>query len=162
MELAIGICTILGNLALVAGVWLLIRELRENIRLTRASNAQTMVELASPFYLGIAQDRQMAELCARSVENFDGLDPIDRRRYRSMLIWWLIFYENIYYQRRHRFLDRHAFAPWWRDFKKFVAEQNLARHWEELKDLFQAEFAQAVTDLIGGKDSGGSLLLPPR
>ena len=51
MELTVAIFTILGNLALVVSVILLIREVRENGRLTRATNAQALVELVSPFLL---------------------------------------------------------------------------------------------------------------
>jgi hypothetical protein len=161
LTVSIGIATILGNLALVVTVWLLLREVRENTRLTRAANAQTMVELASPFYLGIAQDRAMAELCARSVEDYESLDGIDRRRYRSLLVGWLIFYENIFYQRRHRFLDRHAFLPWWRDLHQFIREHNLGRHWDGLKDLFQEEFARAIDEMLVGRKREDADSIPP-
>jgi len=148
LDLIVAIATILGNLALVIGVLLVLRELRESIRLTRAANAQHMVELTGPFYLSLVQDRQMAELFVHSAANFDELDDVDRRRYRSLLIWWLIFYENVYYQHRQHFMDDRAFLPWWRDLKLFIQEQNLARHWDDLKDLFQEEFAREVTLLI--------------
>jgi hypothetical protein len=148
MDLIVGLCTILGNLALVCSLLLLFRELRASNRLTRAANAQSLVGLAAPLYLELVQDRQLAELCTRSAADFDSLDEIDQRRYRYLLTWWLIFYENIFYQRRQHFLDAHAFMPWWRDLKNFVREQNLIRHWDELKDFFQAEFAQALSDLV--------------
>jgi hypothetical protein len=143
----------------VIGVLLVLRELRESTRLTRAANAQHMVEMTSPFYLSLIQDRQMAELCTHSAASFDDLDEVDRRRYRSLLTWWLIFYENVYYQRRQDFMDNHAFLPWWRDLKLFVLEQNLARHWDELKELFQEEFAAEVSKLLAEtpRPSSGSI-----
>jgi hypothetical protein len=145
---AVGIFTILGNLALVVSVLLVLREVRRNLRLTRAANSQTMVELAGPFFLGMVQNRELMDLYVRGAADFESLDEVDRRRHRNLLIWWLIFYENVFYQRRLKFLDRHAFQPWWRDLQRFVLEQNLHRQWDELKDLFQEEFAAAVSALI--------------
>jgi hypothetical protein len=148
LELIVGVCGILGNLALVASVLLLLREVRENIRLTRAGNAQSLVELATPFYLALAQDRQMAELYARGRSDFDEMDSVDQSRYRCLLVWWLIFYENIYYQRRHRYLAQDAFQPWWRDLQRLAIDQHLARHWDDIRNLFQDEFAQEITQLL--------------
>ena len=148
MELTVSIFTILGNLALVVGVLMVVRQLRDAFHQTRASNAQRMVEIASPFLLAVASSREVAELALRSSEDYDSLDPVDRRRFRSLLIFWLIFYENVYYQRRHRFLDRHAFLPWLNDLKHFIREHNVGRHWDGLHELFQEEFAQAVTMLV--------------
>jgi len=156
MDLAVAISTILGNLALVAGVFLVLREVRESFRLTRAANNQTMVGLASPFLIALVQDRQLADLAIRSAEDYDSLDAVDRRRYRTLLIFWLIFYENIYYQRRLRFLDRHAFLPWWNDLKHFIKEHNLSRHWEELQGLFQEEFAREVNTLVAEMERPGA------
>ena len=59
----------LGNISLVLGalvgllsVVMLFRELRENNKLTRAANTQALVELSAPFFMGLIQDRKMAEL----------------------------------------------------------------------------------------------------
>src|SRR5262249_33279256 len=142
------VATILGSLSLVISVIVLILEIRETNRLARASNAQAMVEISGPFYLMMVQDRSLAELFARSADGYEELDEIDRRRYGRLLVWWLIFYENIYYQRKQKLLDRHTFKPWWRDLQVFLRDQNVAQHWEGLKDLFQEEFASHVTELI--------------
>jgi hypothetical protein len=148
LEYTIGLFSIFGNLALVLTVLLVLRELRENIRQTRVAHAHSLVELASPLYLALAQDRPLAELFLQGAIGFDALDAVDRRRYRWLLVWWLIFYENLYYQRRHRLLERHAFQPWWRDLQRFVVEHNLAHHWKDLEELFQEEFAREVRRLI--------------
>jgi hypothetical protein len=148
------VATIFGSMSLVISVFILIRELRETNRLARASNAQAMVEISGPFYLTMVQDRQLAELFARSAEGYAEMDEIDRRRYRRLLVWWLIFYENIFYQRKQRLLDRHTFKPWWRDLQIFLRDQNVSQHWEGLKPLFQEEFAEQVSELIAEEMQG--------
>jgi hypothetical protein len=148
LEKFVAVTTILGSLSLVVTVVILVREIRQNNRLTRASNTQAMVEISGPFYLTMVQDRQLAELFFRSAHEYENLDEIDRRRYRQLLVWWMIFYENIYYQRKQGLLDHHTFKPWWRDFQSFLRDQNVAQHWESLKDLYQEEFAAQVNELI--------------
>ncbi len=148
LDTVVSISSVIGSLSLVASVLLLLRELRDTNRLARAANAQTLVEMAAPFYLGMVQDRQMAELCAGGARDFTALDEVDQSRYLRFLVWWLIFYENIFYQRRQRLLDQHTFQPWWCDFRLFAADQNLSRHWLELEPLFQQEFAEEVRTLL--------------
>jgi hypothetical protein len=150
----VGVSQVAGSLALVASVLLLFRELRETNRLTRAANAQAMVGLSAPFYMALMQDRPLAELFTRSPRDFARLDDVDRYRYRNMLIWWLIFHENVFYQHRQGLLDSHTFKPWARDLEAFLARQDLASHWDELKGLFQDEFAGFVSDLLAEPKRG--------
>jgi hypothetical protein len=137
-----------GSIALIVSVWLLILEVRTNNRLARAANAQAMVELSGPLYLSQVQDRSLAEFCDRCTRDYQSLDEVDRQRYRNWLIWWLIFHENVFYQRRQSLLDDRAFRPWSRDLQLFIEQQNLAQHWGELKHLFQDEFSDKVSHLI--------------
>jgi hypothetical protein len=148
LELIVSLASIGGSLSLIASVILLWREVRNINKLARAANAQAMVDLSGPFYLSMVQDRAMAELYARSARDFASLDEVDKHRYLSLLTWWLIFHENIFYQRRQGLLDVHAFKPWSRDLRVFVQQQRLSQHWGELRNLFQDEFAEYVTWLI--------------
>src|SRR5687768_3898803 len=86
---------ILGGVALVISVILLILELRVNNRLVRAANTQALVSLSSPFNLALIQDRKMAEFFARGASHLSQMDEVDRYRYKTLLIWWLIFHENV-------------------------------------------------------------------
>jgi hypothetical protein len=154
------IASIGGSLSLVVSVWLLFLEVRMNNRLARAANAQALVEISSPFYLTQVQDRNMAEFCLRSSRDFQSLDDVDRQRYRNLLVWWLIFHENIYYQRRQGLLDDRAFRPWSRDLQMFIEQQNLHLHWGELKHLFQDEFSDLVSHLIMGPPASKQAAAP--
>jgi len=142
------IANILGSLSLVVSVLLLLKELHESNKLIRASNTQTLVQLSSPFYMGLIQDRKMAELYVQGAQNFGAMDEVDRYRYRTLLIWWLIFHENAYYQWRKRLLDSRSYKPWGNDLQVFIQQQNLGVHWQGMKDVFQDGFAQHMADLI--------------
>jgi hypothetical protein len=142
------VASILGSLALVVSVIILIRELRAGNKLIKASNTQALVQLSSPFQMGLIQDRQMAQLCARGSRSFDDLDDIDQYRYRSLVTWWLVFHENVYYQWKQGLLDDHTYKPWAKDLRVFLRDQNLGRLWAKMEDMFQDEFANHVSGLI--------------
>ena len=74
------------------------RQIQENTDLTRAANAQKLVELSSPFNLLLIQNREVAELWLKGGSQYDTLDQIDQERYYELLTWWLILHENVYLQ----------------------------------------------------------------
>lgn len=142
------ISQIVGGLALLISVLLLIHELRVNNRLVRAANTQTLVSLSSPFHLAMIQDRQMAEFYVGGAGNFAGMDEVDRYRYKQLVIWWLIFHENVYFQWKQGLLANRSFQPWMSDLRQFVKRQQLWNLWDELRGLFEKDFASHVWTLI--------------
>jgi hypothetical protein len=148
VELVVAFSQIAGSVALVITVVILLRELRENNRLARAANTQALVSISSPFHLSVVQDRAIAELYLAGPDDLARRDDIDRWRHRTLVIWWLIFHENVYYQRQQRLLDARIFEPWARDLRAFIVRQKLAAMWPDIRDLFQREFATYIDELI--------------
>jgi hypothetical protein len=142
------VATVVGGIALFVSVVLLIHELRENNRLAKAANTQALVGLSSPFNLALIQDPKMAEFYVLGGQQFAEMNEVDRYRYRSLLMWWLIFHENVYHQWRQGLLTLHSFQPWLNELKQFVKLQQLWLQWDGLKDLFERSFARHVTRVI--------------
>jgi len=142
------IATIIEAIFVIVSVWFICRQLRESTRLARAANAQSLVEISSSLNLQLIQDPEVARLWVRGPHEFASMDEVQQYRYRSLLVWWLILHENIYYQHRKRLLDSDIYSAWNADLKAFVKEQNLAGQWQELKQTFQSEFVAHVQRLI--------------
>jgi hypothetical protein len=124
------------------------KQLKQQTKLTRIANTQALVELSSPFNLELIKDSKMAELWIRGSKDYGTFDEVGRYQYKSLLIWWLIFQENVFYQRQEGLLDDKIYASWDYDLKFFVTQQNLTERWCELKNAFQGEFRDYVTALI--------------
>jgi hypothetical protein len=89
----------IANIILLAiSVVIIWYELRQNNKLTQAANVHRLAELASPFNLQLIQDPEMAEMWLKGADQFGAWDEVKQFRYRALLIWWLLFHENIYYQ----------------------------------------------------------------
>jgi hypothetical protein len=148
LEFWANIATIVEAIFVVVSVIFIWYEVRQSNKLTKASNVQTTVELASPLNLQLIQDRQMAEFWYKGADQFDKMDEIDQQRYYELLTWWLILHENIYYQYTEGLIEEGYYKAWSHDLRKFVTTQNLGRHWKEMKPSYQSEFAEHVDRLI--------------
>jgi hypothetical protein len=140
------VATIIGSAALVISAWLLFHELRISNKLVRAANTQSLVELSSPHHVSLLQDRQLAELFVHGSQQYKDMDEVDRYRYKALLTWWLIFYENIYYQWQQGLLDDNNYKPWAAGLRLFIRRHQLQAHWDEMGRLFQDDFAQYVRE----------------
>ncbi len=142
------IAIIAQGVLFIVSIGLVWYQLRENTKLVRAANTQKLVELSTPFYFQLAQDRALIELWNQATQRFDELDDIDKQRYFNLLTWWLMLHENIYHQWRNRLIDEDTFSSWTRDLEYFAGRQQLANHWERLSSYFEVSFAEHVTAII--------------
>ena len=142
------IAAIIEAIFVVISVYFIWRELRENTKLTRAANNQSLVELSSPFNMQLIQDRQMAELWVSGAKKYAQMDDVDKYRYMCLVTWWLILHENIYYQQSKGLLDHSIYKAWENDLKQFVKEQKLWLRWDKVKDNYQPEFSNYINQLI--------------
>jgi hypothetical protein len=142
------IAIIVQGFLFIVSIGLVWYQLRENTKLVRAANTQNLVELSSPFYLQLAQSRELTELWGQAPQHFDDLDEIDRTRYFGLLTWWLMLHENIYHQWRNKLVDEETFNSWTRDLEWFVRRQRLEDHWTILNGYFEVSFAEHVSAII--------------
>jgi hypothetical protein len=147
-EKAANIATVVEAIVVAVSIFFIWKQLRQQTKLIRIANTQALVDISSPFNLELIKDPKMAALWVRGSKDYDTFDEVGQYQYKSLLIWWLIFQENIFYQRREGMLDDKTYAPWDYDLRLFITQQNLGERWSELKDAFQAEFRDYITDLI--------------
>jgi hypothetical protein len=145
------VATIIGALSIPLSAVFVWMQLRQQNALTKVANTQSLVELSSPFNLELIKDRQMAEFWIQGRQRFDGYDPVDQYRFKSLLIWWLILHENIYFQWQQKLLDQAVFQAWQYDLDEFARDQ-LRGRWEELRPAFQADFAVHIDRILKKAD----------
>jgi hypothetical protein len=116
-------------------------QLRQQTKLARVANTQALVALVSPFNLEMAQNEEMAKLWIIGPEEWEALSKEEQQQYESMLRWWFIFYENIFFQVEQKLLDKSIFAAWQTDLDVFVEEQLVEKHWSGLSKKYHKQFA---------------------
>jgi TRAP-type C4-dicarboxylate transport system permease small subunit len=115
-QVAASIATIIQAVVVIISLWLIWRQvqqqtvqIKQQTELTKIANTQALVGLSSPFNLELIKDAQMAALWVKGAEEYDNFDEVKKYQYESLLIWWLIFLENVYYQWNKGLLDQQAY-----------------------------------------------------
>ncbi len=133
-------------------IWLQLRlqnkQLRFQNKLARAANAQALVSLSSPYNMELINNRPMADFWVNGAANYPSMDDVDKYRFHSLLIWWLILHENIVHQREEGLLDEAAYAPWEADLEAFVLKHRLWEHWAEINTFYQERFVSHIQPMI--------------
>jgi len=147
-EKAANIATVVEAIVVTVSILFIWKQLRQQTKLTRIANTQALVAISSPFNLELIKDPEMAALWVKGAKDYGTFDEVRQYQYKSLLIWWLIFQENIFYQKKEGLLDEKIYVSWDYDLRFFVRQQNLSERWGELNNAFQAEFRGYVTGLI--------------
>jgi hypothetical protein len=146
----------LANLAIIVqtvffiiSVLFIGHQIREQNRLTRAANTLSLVNVSSPYYLQLSQDRKLAELWINGTRDFEILDEVDQFRYIQLISGWLTHHENVYYQYRNGLLDKTIYQAWEADLQHFVRRVQLGLFWDRhYKRFFQTEFQAKIEALL--------------
>jgi hypothetical protein len=93
----------------------------------------------------------MATLWAKGSQDFDKLNEIEQYQFRKMLIWWFIFYENVFFQNKSELLVQAIAFAWMKDIEPFVERQRVEMYWPSLRKKYHPEFAKYIDSLISAK-----------
>lgn len=137
--------TIVQAVLVVVSLVLILLQLRQNAKLAKASNAQSLVEHAAAFNSLLIQNPDLAGLWYGHGKEFN--DRVSRLRYREMLVQWLIFHENIYYQHMGKLLDEKIYNSWREDLKFVVQNHNLDIVTADIEKFFPGGFGQHILRL---------------
>lgn len=123
-------------------------QLYKQTQLTRASNAQALVQISSPFYLLLIQDTRSVELWLHGAERFDSMNEIERSQYMAIITWWLLLHENIFHQSQMKLIEREMYNSWEKDLEHFLRHHRMAPRWKKLRDYYHHDFAEHVDRMV--------------
>jgi len=136
------------GILLPLSILILIWQVQKQSKLTKAANAQSLVEIASPFNLALVQDAAMAELWKHGASRFSEMEPILQDRYMNMLVWWFLLHENIHHQRQERLIDKAIYNSWQRDLEHFIVKHRIADRWPSMRQFYHVAFVRHVDSII--------------
>lgn len=129
-------------------------QLRQSTKLAKAANSQALVEHAASFNAMLIESSELAKLWYLFGQNIS--DATSVVRYRELLVQWLIFHENIYYQWRKGLLDSETYNSWLEDLKHTVKNHNLELVSKDVRKIFPGKFGDHILEI---KDTVG--MSPP-
>ena len=149
LENLTSIASLIQTFFVILSVFFVGYQIREQNRLTRAANTQTVLALASPFLLQLSQDQNLAKLWMDGAIHYQKLDKVEQFRYLQLLFWWMNLHENIFYQHQNGLIDQQIYAGWQIELRNFIRDKHIKEFWDkDMKSLFRTEFGQLVETLI--------------
>ena len=97
----------------------------------------------------------------KGAEDFSKLDEIDKYRYRSLINWWLNFYENIYFQWHGKLLDDRYYEAWSYALNALIKNQGFRIVWGEVRDTYDRDFASHIDRKVESVYRESSLEMSP-
>ncbi|HEX8457677.1 MAG TPA: hypothetical protein VF656_10305 [Pyrinomonadaceae bacterium] len=139
------ISTIAQAILVIISLFFIWYQLRQSTELVKAANSQALVEHAASFNALLIENGDLADLWYGFGQSFP--DETSAKRYRELLVQWLIFHENIYYQRRRGLLDSEIYNSWLEDLKFTVNHHNVEIVTKDIRKFFPGKFGDHMIEL---------------
>jgi hypothetical protein len=147
-QMVTDIATIVSTAIFAVSIVFIWFQLRQQTKLTKWANAQTMANQVMNFNMELLKDKTLAELWRNGRLKYKNYDEATKERYESLLSWWLVLYETMTYLVKQGLLDQDFLAFWEKDLAGFVEDQLLKEYWEGKRHLYLKEFRVRVDQLI--------------
>ena len=137
------VSTIAQAILVVISLGFIWYQLRESTKLAKAENVRALVEQAAAFHAPLYQDGQLGELWYTFGRKFR--DDTEKLKYHEMIVQWLLFHENIYYQHSQGLLAEEIYQSWLVDLKATMGEHNTDLI--DIKGLFPGQYGLHLLEL---------------
>ncbi len=136
------VSTIIQGTVVVVSIGFVLYQLRQNTLLAKAANVQSLTEQAAAFNSLLYQYPDLAELWYSYGKDIETQSREKLLRYHEMLVQWLIFHQNIYYQWKRGLLENSIYASWLYDLENTVHKHNVGVIADDIEKFFPGEFGQ--------------------
>jgi len=145
-----------ANLAVLAGIGLLIFELQQNREMIRAQTRSEISSEITNLLSQVASNPQLANLVRRA-DNGDELTPDEETQYSHRSAAMFRFFENVHYQYRQGLYDEpeyQAHRNAWRVFfeNSATASKNWCNYREIVSPMLMAEIDSLTSESVCNKE----------
>jgi hypothetical protein len=129
-------------------------QVQQQTNLAQAVNIQNLAASSSALSLQTAQSDKLARLWikhSKDMKKGDTItdDDVEEEQFRQLIVYQMVFYENMFYQCEKGLLDDSMYKAWDADLIDFIRDYpDVKAYWEEQKALYHEEFRNHVQPLI--------------
>lgn len=140
--------TLVANVAVVAGIFFLAYEIRQNSEAVRLNTAQSMGAEQAELNRGLVTT-EIAEIFVQLKDSgYDSLTPVQQVQLLGFDNTFLSVQQNLYYQYRAGSLDEKLWAARHRAIVSAFRQGNLARHWKNRSFAFDEDFQAYIDTMV--------------
>ena len=120
---------------------------RQANALAKAEHLRSISEHAANFNLTIVGSDTLSDAWFSYGRPTDAT-PIRRQQYRTLLIQWLIFHENLFFQHEHGLLDDAIYRSWDFDLRDNLPHHDLDVLGMPIEAMFRTSFGMHLKNII--------------
>jgi hypothetical protein len=150
------VAEMLGGLGVIASLFYLGVQIRQNTRSVRASSYHGIVANLSALSGAIGRDVDAANIMIGGGENLESLDSKEQAQFRCLMISLFRSYENIFYQYSQGMIEPAVWRGWATSMTRQFWRPGVQAWWPEWSDHCHADFrsflesSQASVDRSSG------------
>lgn len=123
-------------------------QVRRNTRAVRAGNYLQVTSAFANTWLGFAADAEMIDLILRGSDDFQGLDRVEKARFRFAAMGYLRQIENAYFLHRLEILKKSDWQGVVGDLDAFLSRPGSRDTWSLIKHCSGEEFRAHVQIIV--------------
>ncbi len=140
---AIGaIAELLGAAGVIASLFYLGTQIRQNTRSLRASSYDAVVTSVSNLAVSLGCNAPAADLFVRGQSDLQALSPIEQRQFALLLVGVFRAYENIFYQFNQNMIDEVVWAGWEHRITRYFWQPGVQAWWPTWRDDCHLDFRE--------------------
>jgi hypothetical protein len=115
--------------------------------LAEAEHLRSISEHAANFNFTIVGSEPLSDVWFSYGRPSD-VTPTQRHQYRTLLIQWLIFHENIFFQHENGLLDDAIYRSWDRDLEENLPRHDLDALGMPIEAMFRTSFGRHLKEIV--------------
>ena len=138
---AIGaVAELLGALGVIASLFYLGAQIRQNTRSVRASSYHAVATNLTNIASDVGRDATAADLFVRGQEDLESLDPTEQRQFGLLLQATFRAFENIYYHAQQEMIDDVVWMGWRSRMIRYYWQPGVQAWWPRWRDDCHPDF----------------------
>ena len=135
---------IIGALAVVASLFYVAHQIRQNTNAVRSATAQTVHEHFAKWYHLVAADAELSQIVANGLRDYASLSEQERVRFIATFMSFLSYSQNAFLKWREGFLASPLWMGWQHVIMNLVGAPGGKALWKDRAYMFGDEFRQYI------------------
>lgn len=120
---------------------------RQANALAKAEHLRAITEHAANFNFTILGSEPLADIWFSYGRQSDAT-PTRRHQYRTLLLQWLIFHENLFFQHEHGLFDDDIYRSWDRDLQENLPFHDVDALGMPIETMFPTSFGRHLKEIV--------------
>src|SRR5919204_1023116 len=140
---------IIGALAVVASLFYVAHQIRQNTNAVRSAAAQSVHEHFASWYSVFTTDAELSQLAVKGLRDYSSLDEVEKARFIATYMGFLSYSQNAFLKWREGSLARPLWMGWELVIMNLICSPGGRAFWKERGYMFGEEFRRYIEhDLI--------------